>query len=316
MNILITGADGFVGRALVERLATDPPFSDPGNSLTLLAPNFETPPADPRARMVRGSITDPAVLEDALADKPDLVFHLACISSAQAEADFQLGLDVNVRGTLALFEGLRKLGTQPHMVFTSSIAVYGSPLPERVDEATVAAPTLSYGAEKLVGETLLRDYVRRGWFTGHAVRLPGIVARPPIKTGAGSAFLGDLMRVLAAGERYTIPVSPEARTWLMSRPCCVDNLLHAADMRETGGACIWTLPAQHVVIGRVVDALAAVYGDHVHRNVSYDPDPYLEQVFGSYPPLITPNAEAAGFRHDGDLETLVTRALEGIVETE
>jgi nucleoside-diphosphate-sugar epimerase len=196
-------------------------------------------------------------------------------------------------------------------VFASSIAVLGSPLPATVDDASPLHPKMSYGAHKLIGEILLEDFHRRGWVAARAVRLPGIVARPPQRTGQLSAFLSDIFRELAEGRSYECPVSADSTTWLMSVHCIVDNLLHAAAL--SAAACentrVWTLPALCTSMTGLVQAIAEVYGADVLRRVSYRSNPALEANFGRYPPLVTAAAELAGFRHDGNLPTLVRRAL-------
>jgi nucleoside-diphosphate-sugar epimerase len=171
---------------------------------------------------------------------------------------------------------------------------------------------LTYGAHKLVGEVLMADFDRRGWIDARCIRLPGIVARPPQRTGQLSAFMSDIIRELAAGRRFTCPVCADSTTWLMSVPCIVDNFLHAAALRreDRRGTHAWTLPALHSSMTELVAAIAAVHGDDRRELVRFESNADLEANFGRYPPLFTPAAEAAGFRHDGDLKTLVRRALQ------
>jgi nucleoside-diphosphate-sugar epimerase len=199
-------------------------------------------------------------------------------------------------------------------VFASSIAALGSPLPAHVDDTTPLRPQLTYGAHKLIGEILATDFDRRGWVNARSVRLPGIVARPPQRTGQLSAFMSDIIRDLAAGRDFACPVSAASTTWLMSVHCVIDNLLHAATMPDAarGNTRVWTLPALRSSMTELVEAIAAVHGPEVLSRVSYGSNPALEANFGRHPPLATPAADAAGFRHDGDLQTLVRRALEPI----
>jgi nucleoside-diphosphate-sugar epimerase len=201
----------------------------------------------PRVRRLPGSIADPKVLAQAFEEPVDVVFHLASIPGGMAEQQYELAREVNLDATVRLLEAARAqtLATSKPVtfVFASTIAVFGSPLPAEVDDATPLKPKLTYGAQKLVGEILLEDFHRRGWIQGRAVRLPGIVARPPQRTGQLSAFLSDIIRELAAGNSYACPVAADSTTWLMSLPCIVDNLLHAAVMGPE--ACrdsrVWTL---------------------------------------------------------------------------
>jgi nucleoside-diphosphate-sugar epimerase len=315
MNLVITGANGFIGRALTSRLLGAAPAALGAiGRLTLIDLGFEGPEL-PRVRRLHGSIGDPAVVARAFDTPVDVLFHLASIPGGMSEQHYELARQVNLDATQKLLEAARAqaiASSKPvTVVFASSIAVLGSPLPALVDDATPLRPTLSYGAHKLIGEILLEDFNRRGWINARSVRLPGIVARPPQRTGQLSAFLSDIIRDLAGGLDYACPVSADSTTWLMSTPCVVDNLLHAATL--TAAACrdtrVWTLPALRTSMTQLVGAIADVYGSDALRRVTYGSNPALEANFGRYPPLATPAAEAAGFAHDGDLATLVRRAL-------
>jgi len=312
--ILITGADGFIGRALVQRLLGAASLAaGVSDRLVLLDRSFASPPTDPRVRCVSGDLTEPEVLREAVGSGADLVFHLASIPGGAAEADFALGLNVNLVGTLSLLEQLRAQSRRATLVFASTIGVYGVPMPALIEESTVPAPSLSYGAEKLAAEILLSDYSRRGFVDGRSLRLPGIVARPPARSGLLSAFLSDLIRMLSAGGRFTCPVSADGKCWWMSRPCVIDNLLHAArlDVTAQAGRRVWLLPVLHASIGQIVEAIAAICGAEVLERVTYRPDAALQAQFASYPPLSCPASVGAGFRNDGSLDSLVRRALEG-----
>ncbi|MCD0505164.1 SDR family oxidoreductase [Bordetella petrii] len=314
MNILVTGAGGYIGRALVERLCAmaELPGHGAPTRITLCDLALGEPPSDPRVRGIEGSFADPKVLAAMTEPAPDLVFHLACVASGRAEEQFELGLQVNLAGSLQLLERLRQQGRSPGLVYTSSIAVFGAPLPGHVDDQTPAAPALSYGAHKLAMEILLADYTRRGFLQARTVRLPGIVPRPPAPNGAWSAFSSTLIRSLAAGQPCTMPVGPDATLWLMSRACCVDNLLNAAWLatQAPGARTAWTLPALRVSVRDIVAAFDARGDGTASTLVRYAPEPAIEAQFGSQPPLYTPAAEAAGFRHDGDLHRLLDHAAQ------
>lgn len=315
MNVLITGANGFVGQGLARRVLKQGIAGRAVSSLVLLSRKFENPPQDPRVRLVKGDMADTALLQDALRDEPEVIFHLACVPGGVTEANYPLGKHINLDANIALLEMLRTRnwkGTHlPKLVFTSSVAVYGGPLGDKVDETMRATPMLSYGAQKLIGELLIADYSRRGWIDGRSVRLPGIMSRPEDAAGHASRFLSDIIRYLAEGREFVCPAAPEATSWFLSRPACIDNLIHAAELggEQLNLARSWQLPAQHLSMQALVDGIAFVHGAAVRKLIRYQPDPAIQRVYASYPPLLTPQAEAAGFRHDGDVPTLVRRAL-------
>jgi nucleoside-diphosphate-sugar epimerase len=316
MNVLITGANGFVGQGLAKRLLKQGISGRAVSALTLLSRKFEDPPVDPRVRLVKGDMADTTLLQDALKDEPEVIFHLACVPGGVTEANYPLGKHINLDANIALLEMLRtrewKGSHLPKLVFTSSVAVYGGPLGDKVDESVRATPMLSYGSQKLIGEILIADYSRKGWLDGRSVRLPGIMSRPEDAAGHASRFLSDIIRYLAEGREFVCPATPESTSWFLSRPACIDNLIHAAEIsgEQLNLARSWQLPAQHLSMQALVDGIAFVHGDAVRKLISFKPDPAIQRVYASYPPLITPEAERVGFKHDGDIPTLVRRALQ------
>lgn len=315
MKVLVVGSEGFIGQALVSRLLKGTPVAGGGaaTQVTLLDLRIAPRAADPRVRTIEGDICDRAVLGRAIDGGVDAVFHLASIPGGAAEQNFELGLKVNLQATIELLEVLRLSGQKPRLVFASTIGIYGVPMPEVIDENTIPEPSLSYGAQKYIGEILVSDYGRREFVNGVSVRIPGIVARPPAK-GMLSIFLSDLIRELSVGRPFVCPVAPDAPSWWMSRPGIVDNLLHATalppDVLAKKRA--FLMPVLRLTIQQVVDGIAELHGAGVHKLISYEPNAKLQAQFANYPPMHCPGSEAAGFRHDGSAVRLVTRALEAI----
>lgn len=313
MRVMVTGAGGFLGRVLVQRLLESGRLRGQSiDALVLLDQRLDDFPDDRRLRRLSGSITEPALLRRALADGIDVVFHLVSIAGGAAEQNYRLGQQVNLLASLELLDQLRNPGKPPVLVYASSVAVYGSGLPARMDEQFAPQPALSYGTHKLMIEQQLNDLSRRGEVDGRALRLPGIVARPVEANGLRSAFMSELLQRFAAGEPYVCPVSPEASAWWMSASCCVDNLIQAAELQllPAERQRVWQLPVLQLSVAAVVDALAETFGEERRALIRYEPDADLEALFGRYPPLRTPQAKARGFRHDGSALALVRQALQ------
>src|SRR5207248_2424906 len=142
----------------------------------------------------------------------------------QAEADFELGMRINLDASRRLLDVCSEFGHTPRMVFTSSVAVYGGVLPEVVQDSTALNPQSSYGMQKAVGELLVNDYSRRGYVDGRVLRLPTISVRPGKPNKAASSFVSGIIREPLNGETALCPVAPELRLWLLSPRCAIDAL--------------------------------------------------------------------------------------------
>jgi nucleoside-diphosphate-sugar epimerase len=228
--------------------------------------------------------------------------------SGAAEADFDLGMHVNLDGTRALLDTLRAEGRRPKFVFASSVAVFGGTLPEVVTDETTPGPQSSYGVQKLIGELLVGDCTRKGFIDGRAVRLPTIVVRPGKPNAAASSFASGIIREPLAGVEAVCPVDPRASMWLMSPRAAIANLVHAHELpagRWTGPRSL-SLPGITVSIASMLDALARVGGEAARGRVKMQPDPRIQAIVQGWPARFdTARADAMGFVRDGDFESIV-----------
>ncbi|MBU6207329.1 MAG: NAD-dependent epimerase/dehydratase family protein [Alphaproteobacteria bacterium] len=305
MPVIITGAGGFVGRHLVARLL------DCGAQVVALDSHVAHLPVHTNLRAVAGDISDAAVRAQAFADGCSALVHLATVPGGAAEADPVASRRINIDAMYDLLDAAKAGGSKSRVVYASSIAVFGDPLPPGgVDDNTPLVPKLVYGGHKAMMELAVSMMSQRGEIDGVSVRLPGILARPKGPSGMKSAFMSDLFHALKAGAPFTCPVSHQATIWAESVSQCVANLTHALtlDTALMPRTRVVTLPALRIGMADLAAEIARQCGTSVDL-VRYVPDAALEAAFGNHPQLATPAAEQAGFAHDGDVAKLVANAL-------
>ena len=316
MKVVITGAGGFIGRHLAAEIAGGALLRDtrhvemPASRLVLADRVLPGAPAGSvPVECLQLDVTDRDAVAELVTQDTELVVHLAGLVSGAAEADYDAGLAVNFDGTRNVLEACRRLPKPPRVAFASSIAVYGVPLPDAINDDTPMHPTLSYGAQKRMAELLLEDATRRRYVDARMLRLPGIVVRPPAPNGALSAFNSDVIREPLAGRDYLCPVGPDGVIWIMSIACCVQNLIHAACLSPSflGARRAFTLPCLAVSLAEVVDVLRRLGGDAMARHVDFAHDETLREQFANWPrKLAASRAEAVGFVRDRSLADLIT----------
>lgn len=291
-RVLITGAAGYVGQALVQALALSAPTS--WQWVLTDTQGAEGVQSGAHTRWVVGDLSDAGVC-DALFDQPvHAVVHLAGLMSGRTEQDVALGERINLHASLDLLARCRAQyrqgGPCVRWLMTSSIAVFGTPLPQRIDDGTPLRPSLSYGTHKRMLELMLDDMNRRGDLDGRAVRLSGVVLRPALPNGALSGFNSDLIREPLSGRDYVCPVSRQARLWLLSLSAALSHLMRLLGMdfaswsqvMGPAGTCALNAPAWPVTVHEVLQAMAQIDPQSLHR-VQFAPQPEIEAQFGAWP---------------------------------
>jgi nucleoside-diphosphate-sugar epimerase len=327
VNVVVTGGAGFLGSRLARELLSAGSMGVAGGGarplsrVTLL--DQAAPPgdlaADERVTVIHGDLGD--VLDaagsgrDALGGA-EVVFHLAAAVSGECEADFDLGMRANLRATESLLASCRALGTNPVVVFTSSLAVFGGssehPLPAVVDDHTLPNPQSSYGVQKVIGEQLLADYTRKGFLRGRAVRLATVSVRPGRPNAAASGFLSGIIREPLAGKRAACPVGVGTEVALISPARAIAGLLCAATSSEEswGGRSAVTLPALTVTVADMVAALERAGGPEASTLIDWVPDPVIARLVLSWPARVRADrAQRLGLSPDPDFGSVIGRYL-------
>jgi nucleoside-diphosphate-sugar epimerase len=313
MHILITGSAGMIGRKLIARLVSDKQLN--GKTLERLTLIDVVAPDRPTGFSGTTDIrvTDLSVdgeADKAVAQNPDVIFHLAAIVSGEAETDFEKGYRVNLDGTRLLLEAVRKRGAgyKPKIVFTSSIAVFGAPFPAAISDDFHLTPQTSYGTQKAICELLLADYTRKGFLDGIGIRLPTIVVRPGKPNKAASGFFSGIIREPLAGHDAVLPVPDDVRHWHASPRAAIGFLMHAASLtREQIGAHInLSMPGISCTVAEQIAALRRVAGDKVAARIRREPDELVMRIVAGWPSRFDARrAMALGFMADASFDDII-----------
>lgn len=314
-KVLILGGGGMVGQKLAQRIIeTD---THPGADLTLFDRAF--PPTGMSAKQVIGNIADPATAQTIAAGRPDVIYNLAAIVSGQAEAEFVLGWDVNMMATWHLLNALKaehdaSSGTYvPRLVFTSSIAVFGGPFPDKIDDEFLSAPQTSYGAQKAACELMITDFSRKGFIDGLSLRLPTICVRPGKPNAAASGFFSGIIREPLNGQEAILPVADTVRHWHASPRAAARFLTRAATLDTTllKGRRALNLPGFSCTVAEQIEALRRVAGQKAVDLIKPVPDPDIIKIVDGWPRDFAPKrAIALGFEAEKNFDEIINVYLE------
>lgn len=312
MKLLITGGCGFLGLRLAKTLLRKGVLVDAEGrtaeirELVLCDLASAQLPEDARVRFERVDVTDGDGVRAALRGT-DVVFHLAAVVSGGAEADFDLGMNINVQGTLNVLEACRTL-TSPRLVFASSVAVYGGDMPAVIEDSAALTPQSSYGTQKALAELLINDYSRKGYIDGRGLRLPTITVRPGKPNRAASSFASSIIREPLQGEETECPVPPETPVWIMSPRRAVEALVRAAELPASAWDPYRTvaLAGLTLSVADMVEGLRRVAGDTVVDRIRWRRDPDIEKIICSWPTrFASKRAQSLGFKADRDIDEII-----------
>ena len=306
MKTLITGGAGFLGCKLSAAL-----LARDASSKIICIDQAEPAKPVPGITYVQGDICKPGAFDQLIPDDTTSIFHFAAVVSAHAEADFDLGLKVNLDATRALLERCRTLDAPPRFIFASSVAAFGV-APPIVDDDTPVRPLNSYGVEKVIGEYLGGEYARRGFIDGRCFRLPTIVIRPGAPNMAASSFASSILREPLQGLNTVCPVTEDLPIWIQSPRSVIANLIHGHDLLGDAfedGLRVLNLPGITVTVAEMIGGLEKAGGDT--SLVTWQRDEVIEAIVGSWPEgMKTPRALKLGFEADETIDAIIEVFLE------
>src|SRR5271166_2741399 len=326
MKVLIIGAAGMIGRKLCERLSHDGRLAGRTIEEAHLADIVTPPPLEAPFPVGREAcdIAASYVAPKLAARQPDMILLLASVVSGEAEADFDKGYAINLGGTQALFEAIRREhilsggAYRPRLIFTSSIAVFGAPFPDAIGDEFLAAPLTSYGTQKAICELLLADYSRRGFFDGIGLRLPTICVRPGAPNKAASGFFSGIIREPLNGKEAILPVGEEVRHWHASPRAAVEFLMRASelDLNLLGARRSLNLPGVSVTVGEQIEALRAIAGAKTASLIRREPDETIARIVAGWPRDFDPaRAKSLGFHADANFSAIINAYIEDELKT-
>ena len=319
MHILIIGAAGMVGRKLTAALIAQAQVGGRSIEKFTLA-DVVTPDAPAFAGTVdtpQADLSEPGTAASLVEGRPDLIYHLAAVVSGEAEADFDKGYRINLDGSRFLLEAIRQEGLKsaylPRLVFTSSIAVFGTPFPEAIGDEFLSAPLTSYGTQKAISELLLNDYSRKGFVDGIGIRLPTIVVRPGRPNLAASGFFSNILREPLSGKEAVLPVSRDVRHWFASPRAAIGFLLHAAtlDSARLGWRRTVSAPGLSATVAEEIEALRRVAGEAAVRLIREEPDETIIRIVDGWARNFdTRRALDLGFVADASFDDIIRAHIE------
>jgi len=315
MKILITGGGGMLGQKLIAGLAKVGSLNGKKiESITVVDAYKQSQALDGFDFKINSKIvdiTDRKECDTMIAEKPDLIFHLAAIVSGEAESNFEKGYRVNVDGMRNLFEAIRLISNDycPRVVFTSSVAVYGGPYLDVADDNFILQPATSYGVQKAIGELLLNDYSRRGFFDGVGLRIPTLCVRPGLPNSAASGVFSNIIREPLMGIEATLTAGKDASMIFTSPRSAVGFLIHAAQMDTSGLGARRSLmmPGIYATLGDEIDALRRVAGEKIVGFIKEEIDPFVQEMLKSwnFPKFDAKRARSLGFTCEDSFDELI-----------
>ncbi|NLE94299.1 MAG: NAD-dependent epimerase/dehydratase family protein [Dehalococcoidia bacterium] len=277
MRILVTGGTGYIGAELVRALLNqghDVVTFGPSSNLGRVADILKDIAA------IRGSLAYAAEVNNAVRDYHiERIYHLGSMLSSPSQADPWASFQVNVVGTMNVFEAAR-LFEVPQVIFTSSISTFAIGAGKVATDHTIQRPSTMYGAGKLYGECLGRFYKSRFGLDYRGVRFPSVIG-PGTTQRTVAQYNSWMIEYPALGKPFECFVTAETKGPGMYFKDAVTALLTLAEAPLSG---IETLTYNVGGLTPTPTAKEVESAVRVHipdAVVTYCPDPAIMQYYAS-----------------------------------
>ena len=318
MKILIIGASGMVGQKLVQKILNSDLIQKKNEKVFLFDINFKKI-EHPNIKQIKGNIEDLKQINKLISMRFDIIFHLAAIVSGEAEENFEKGWDINFFSMWHLLYALKTehLNSSkmyiPKFIFTSSIAVFGAPFPDKIDDEFLCSPQTSYGAQKASAELLISDFSRKGYIDGISLRLPTICVRPGFPNKAASSFFSNIIREPLNGQIAYLPVEPSVRHWHASPRAAANFLFHAALMKISllVNRRSLNLPGVSCTVEEQIESLRSIAGQKAVDLIILKKDQRIQKIVSGWPKNFLPKkALELGFKAEKNFEEIINTYIE------
>ncbi len=277
MSKLITGGLGFIGSHLARKLV------NAGEEVVLFDVVYRSRLIDDikeKVKVVQGDLGNWAqVLEAGKKHRVDTIYHTAALLSASAEEAPLAAYAVNANGTFHILEAARLFDVET-VVFLSTIATYGTGIPERVGDDVIQRPSTMYGVTKVFGERLGEYYNTKFGVNFRGLRFPSVIG-PGRGGGGASAYSSLIIQEPAAGRPYEAFVDGEARIPLLYIEDAVQSVI--ALERAPAGSLkrrVYNIEGFSPTAAQLV---ASIKKHIPGAQIRFSPDPEMLRIVRSWP---------------------------------